>query len=423
MPVLAGLTAALVALALLIAQTIFAQQDARRRGLAEGNALLALQSLLVTMLDAETGQRGYLLTRKEDYLEPYVAARANRDNALVAVAQGVRESKDGRDAAGRLRQLTDAKLEEIDRTIALSRSGRQNEALSLIDADFGKLQMDAIRSEISAQATVRAQERSLAFANAADLENRLLPLVGILGLAIIALVYAGYRAERSRAHAVAEAAQADALREANERAQLLARELNHRVKNLFSVILSIVSLSGRKVSPTGEVVEDIRARIRALSLAHSASQGTGEHARAELRPIVERTMEPYADEEGRRVRIAGPDIDLPVRMITPIGLIVHELATNAVKYGALSRDDGFVEIHWQVDETAADLPHVELCWTESGGPPLAFDTGQPSGSGFGTQMTGLAARQIGGTLEREWPGCGAIARLRFPLDREEPFEA
>ncbi|MCC6827955.1 MAG: CHASE3 domain-containing protein [Novosphingobium sp.] len=423
MPVLAGLTAALVALGLLIAQTTFAQQDARRRALAEGNALLALQSLLVTMLDAETSQRGYLLTRKEDYLQPYVAARANRDKALAAVARGVAEAQDGRDAAGRLRQLTDTKLEEIDRTIALSRSGRQNEALSLIDADFGKLQMDAIRSEIAAQATIRAQDRTAAFANAADLEDRLLPLVGVLCLAILALVYAGYRAERSRAHAVAEAAQADALREANERAQLLARELNHRVKNLFSVVLSIVSLSGRKPSPTGEVVEDIRARIRALSLAHTASQGVGEHSRAELRPIVERTMEPYADPDGQRVRIAGPDIDLPVRMVTPIGLIVHELATNAVKYGALSHDGGMVEIRWQVEETGPDAWHVELCWTETGGPKLAFEADQPAASGFGTQMTGLAARQIGGTLEREWPTFGAVARLRFPLDRAGPDAA
>lgn len=423
MPVLAGLTAALIALAFLIAQTIFAQQDARQRALSEGNALLALQSLLVTMLDAETGQRGFLLTRKEDYLQPYLSARDSRDKALLAVAQGTREAADGRDAAGRLRQLTDAKLDEIDRTIALSRSGRQNEALALVDADFGKLQMDAIRSEISAQAADRVQERRAAFIKAAQLEGRMLPLVGVLGLAILALVYAGYRAERSRAHAVAEAAQADALREANERAQLLARELNHRVKNLFSVILSIVSLSGRKPSPTGEVVEDIRARIRALSLAHTASQGIGEHARAELRPIVERTMEPYADSEGQRVRILGPDIDLPVRMVTPIGLIVHELATNAVKYGALSRDQGVVEIRWQIEETGSDVHHVELCWTESGGPELAFADDKPSGSGFGTQMTSLAARQIGGTLEREWPGGGAVARLRFALERGEVADA
>ena len=134
-------------------------------------------------------------------------------------------------------------------------------------------------------------------------------------------------------------------------------------------------------------------------------------------------MEPYADPDGQRVRIAGPDIDLPVRMVTPIGLIVHELATNAVKYGALSHDGGMVEIRWQVEETGPDAWHVELCWTETGGPKLAFEADQPAASGFGTQMTGLAARQIGGTLEREWPTFGAVARLRFPLDRAGPDAA
>ena len=110
--------------------------------------------------------------------------------------------------------------------------------------------------------------------------------------------------------------------EAGNRQKLMIDELNHRVKNLFSVVLSIVTLSGRKPSPTPEVVEDIRARIHALSLAHSTSQGAGEHSRASLRPIVARTMEPYVGEaeagSGERVRIDGPDIDLPVRMVTPM---------------------------------------------------------------------------------------------------------
>ena len=426
MPVLAGLTAALLALALLIAQTTFAQQDARRRALNEGNALLALQALMVTMLDAETSQRGYLLTRNPDYLQPYFTAKEHRDTALAAIEQASRNAGPlpaGQSPTERLRGMTDAKFEEIDRTIALTRSGRQMEAMALVEADFGKLQMDAIRSEIAGQTAERAGDRAAAFANAAQLEDRLLPLIGILSLAIVGLVVAGYRAERNRAHAVVEAAQADALRDANERAQLLARELNHRVKNLFSVVLSIVTLSGRKPSPTPEVVEDIRARIHALSLAHSTSQGAGEHSRASLRPIVARTMEPYVGEaeagSGERVRIDGPDIDLPVRMVTPIGLIVHELATNAVKYGGLSLPGGAVTIAWRIVRDADGTDHVHLTWTETGGPPIALAHAEPDNPGFGTRMTRLAANQVGGTLECQWPTCGAIAHLRFPLPGAE----
>ena len=112
----------------------------------------------------------------------------------------------------------------------------------------------------------------------------------MLGLAIQALIYAGLRAERSRSQAQAEAEQAGALRGANERTELLARELNHRVKNLFSVILSIVSMSGRKQAASREVVDDIRARIRALSLAHSASQGNSGTSRVDLGPVIVTVM-------------------------------------------------------------------------------------------------------------------------------------
>jgi two-component sensor histidine kinase len=304
----------------------------------------------------------------------------------------------------------------MDRTVALSQAGFREQALAMIQADFGKRQMDAIRRELATTSFDRAVARREAFAHAASLELRLLPLVGVLSLAIVALVYAGFRAERSRSLAEAEAEQAAALREANERTELLARELNHRVKNLFSVILSIVTLSGRKQASNREVVADIRARVRALSLAHSASQGGYGIAHAELGPVIAKTMEPYENEGGKRVRVSGPDVRLPSRMVTPLGLIVHELATNAVKYGALSVEAGTVDIRWAVASDAAETPLLSLTWTELGGPPIAPDTA--GGAGFGSQMTMLAAGQLGGSLEREWPETGAVVRLQFPLPRE-----
>jgi two-component sensor histidine kinase len=236
----------------------------------------------------------------------------------------------------------------------------------------------------------------------------------VLSLVILTLVYAGFRAEGRRAQAEVEAEQAAALREANERTELLARELNHRVKNLFSVILSIVALSGRKQASSREVVEDIRARVRALSLAHSASQGGYGSASVELGPLIARTMEPYADDAGQRVRVRGPDIDLPARMVTPLGLIVHELATNAVKYGALSDPEGTVDIVWAVaSDPTGSADTLTLSWVEAGGPAIA---GAPAGrSGFGSQMTTLAAGQLGGAIEYDWPVSGAAVRLKFPL--------
>jgi two-component sensor histidine kinase/CHASE3 domain sensor protein len=412
MPVFVGLTAALLTLGLVIGQTIVAQREARDRAMYEGDVLLALNQLMTTMLDAETGQRGFLLTGKSGYLAPYIAAKQRRARAAERL-QGFAAKSSRPQFSQRMAhvdRMTDAKFGEMDRTIALAQAGFKDQAMALVQADFGKMQMDEIRHEIASIGAARARDRSNAFARAALLERRLLPLVGVLSLAIMALVYFGFRAERSRSLAEVEAEQAAALREANARTELLARELNHRVKNLFSVILSIVTLSGRKQASGREVVEDIRARIRALSLAHSASQGGYGTAQVELGPVIVKTMEPYADRDGARVRVSGPEVHLPARMVTPIGLIIHELATNAIKYGALAVEAGAVDVRWDVDGEA-----LTLSWIETGGP--AIDAETAAGAGFGSQMTTLAAGQLGGAIEREWPASGAVARIKFPLPR------
>lgn len=415
MPLFIGLAAALLALALVIGQTVFAQQEARTRAMNEGNTLLALNELMGAMLNAETGQRGFLLTGKRDYLAPYLDAKQRRDRAMARLAEISARTPDSAfpQALANLQRMTDTKFTELDRSVALVQAGFKDQALALIQADLGKIQMDAIRREIARLSLDRASRRREAFERAASFESRLLPLVGVLSLIILVLVYAGIRAEGRRSLAEAEAEQAAALREAKEQTELLARELNHRVKNLFSVILSIVSLSGRKQASSREVVEDIRARVHALSLAHSASQGGYGTAHVELGPVIVSTMEPYGDGSGTRVRVSGPEVQLPARMVTPLGLIVHELATNAVKYGGLSIPEGRVEIAWRIDAEAGGQPQLALSWTESGGP--AIDPAQAERAGFGSQMTRLAAGQLGGTLEREWPESGAIVRLKFPL--------
>lgn len=416
MPVFLGLAITLLALALLIGQTVLAQREARSRAIAEGDALLASHQLLAAVLDGETGQRGYLLTRKAEYLSPYNDAKRRLNSAIAALRAA--EARSG-DPAGTARiddiaLLTQAKFIELDRAVALSSAGFGQQALTIVQSDIGKHQMDAIRAEIAAFRDQKARQRLASFERAAQLERRLLPLISILGVAIFLLVIAGFRAERSRAGSAAEAAQAHALREANERAVLLTRELNHRVKNLFSVILSIVSLSARKQSTTSELVEDIRSRIRALALAHDTSQGGASDERTDLGAVISRTMEPYADTDRQRVLLSGCEVALPMRMVTPMGLIIHELATNAAKYGALSNEQGRVEVSWNATPDGEGY-QIELRWTEAGGPPLPGDGANPARAGFGTKMTELAAQQMGGTLVRQWPMEGAVAMLRFPL--------
>ena len=414
MPMFAGLLAALLALALVIGQTIYAQQEARTRAMSEGDTLLVLGELMSAVLNGETGQRGYLLTGKAGYLEPFLDARQRRDRAMARLRaiSGETPSDALTASLARLDRLTNARFEEMDRSVALAKTGFREQALVLVQADFGKMQMDAIRREIAALSADRVEHRSAAFARAETFERRLLPLVGVLSMVILLLVYAGIRAEGRRSLAQAGAEQAAALREAKEQTELLARELNHRVKNLFAVILAIVSLSGRKQTTSAEAVKDIGARIRALSLAHSASQGAPGVASAALGQVIARTMEPYADENGERITLRGPDVALPARLVTPLGLIVHELATNAVKYGALSAAQGRVDIAWEL--TAGEPDELTLTWTETGGPPIDPDA-VPGARGFGSQMTRLAAGQLGGTIAHEWPASGAVVRLTLPL--------
>lgn len=414
MPVLAALAVALMTLAMVSGQTITAQREARALAGIEGDTLFILSGLMSAVLDGETGQRGYLLTGKPDYLAPYLDAKQRRDLAMARLQEVSARTGDTALSAAlaNLDRMTDARFDEMDRSVTLARAGFRDQAIALIQADFGKMQMDAIRREVSRLSLERADRRRAAFARTEALEDRLLPQIAILGITILALIYIGFRAERRRSQAEAEAGQAQALREANHRAELLARELNHRVRNLFTVILSIVSLSGRKPASNDDVVADIRARIRALSLAHSASQGDHGTAMIQLGPVIGRTMEPYADGDGIRVRVSGPEVELPARMVTSIGLIIHELATNAVKYGALSAPGGRVDIHWKLEQ-AAQARELTLTWIEAGGPPI--DPGTAGVTGFGSQMMSLAASQLGGAIEREWSPEGAVVRLKFPL--------
>ncbi|WEK48325.1 MAG: CHASE3 domain-containing protein [Candidatus Andeanibacterium colombiense] len=416
-PVLIAIGATLLALTLAIGQTIVSQREARAVGRASSDALLTLHEVLEATLDAETGQRGYLLTRKDAYLQPYADARRRLDISLGRLRIALRANPTPGDdrSMARLAGLIGHKVAELDRTIALTRTGHVSEAIAVVDQDIGKRQMDAIRHEAGLLMDQKSRGRAVAIARITRLESSLIPLIAVLGAITLGLILLALATERKRAATAAEAAQADALRAANERAGLLARELNHRVKNLFSVILSIVSLSARGNAPRDVMVEDIGARIRALALAHAATQGGDGDEAIDLHSTVSATLQPYALSGTERVSIEGPHVEVPARMVTPLGLIVHELATNAAKYGGFSAEGGTVSVSWELIEDAAGRAAVRLRWEERGGPPprLAEDGAGPSG--FGTRMIALAVSQLDGELDRRWPATGAIAQFEFPV--------
>jgi len=421
--VLVVVSSLFVAIFLLMAQTVIAQRQARQGVMLQDESMLSLNGLMEIMLDAETGQRGFLLTGNGAYLEPYQQAKLKLDPQVGALERmGERSSDDEQQHIARAQQLIRAKIDEMDRTIELARAGMMPSAIALVQTNTGQRDMGELRGELDWLRNDEAMQRQTAFDRVQALESRLLPLVALLGLGLVVLVIVALRGERHRAWAEAEARQFAALRAANAQTQLLARELNHRVKNLFSVVLSIITISARKQAPTTEILDDIRSRVHALSLAHSSSQGSGADENCQLADVITNIMRPYADGHPDRVRLSGPSAELPARMITPMGLLIHELATNASKYGALSVEFGVVEIVWQVDMAASGERTLQLSWIESGGPRLspdgaaaALDKALLPKGGFGSRLTAMAAQQMGGALIREWPETGATVQLVCPL--------
>ena len=410
---LAAMTALLVGIGVLLVQSSMAQHAARDGALAEADAQLALETLNQSLTDAETGQRGYLLTLDPAYLEPYTRATRQLPDNLAAVKLRFMQNTDPAvdRHLGPLDELIRTKLDELGSTVRAAQAGDSTAALELVRTGQGKQTMDRIRQHIAALGQLQRESRDAAFARANDAEARVVPLLLAMWLVLLALLWTGYHGERARARAEIAAAQTGQLRELNARNELLARELAHRVRNLFGVVLSLIGLAARKPGTTAEVISDITQRVHALSRAHNVA--TGEAAgEVQLSALLKSLCQPYSTGDSARptIVIAGTDQPIPEAMVSPFALVIHELATNAAKYGALSVPGGQVTISW--DTPGAEAP-LQIEWRERGGPPpaLAKDTRDQPGSGFGQRMTQAAMRQIGGTLSREFPPEGAVVRM------------
>ena len=157
----------------------------------------------------------------------------------------------------------------------------------------------------------------------------------------------------------------------------LTRELNHRVKNTLANVISIISLTKRGAADIDSYVEALTGRVRAISATHDILTNS-QWAATPLRAVINAEMAPYFAFEDSRLDIAGPEVVLAPNDALSLGLAIHELATNATKYGALSVPDGKVSITW----TREDLEKVKIIWQETQGPEVA----KPQKSGFGTNL-------------------------------------
>jgi PAS domain S-box-containing protein len=162
-----------------------------------------------------------------------------------------------------------------------------------------------------------------------------------------------------------------------ERSQFLLRELSHRSKNLLSVVQAIVGLTVRNSESLQEFANTFSDRLRGLAASNHLLTDNDWNGAA-LDQLVGRQLAPFVELPSSRVRIAGPELVVTADATQSIGLALHELTTNAVKYGALSSPSGKVEIVWDIEGAEGEAA-LRLGWTESGGPPVA----EPKRKGFG----------------------------------------
>ena len=201
-------------------------------------------------------------------------------------------------------------------------------------------------------------------------------------------------------------------RQAEERQRLLVNELNHRVKNTLAIVISIVGQTLRSSPGPDEAFKRIQARLLALSNTHDLLNETSWDG-ATLRDVLRAELKPYQDEE-RRIVLDGGSVELEPKRALALGLIVHELATNAAKYGSLSTSEGRLEVTWHAREVDG-VPHLDLQWLERGGPAAR----KPEGSGFGSRLIERSVRgDLAGEATFEWAEGGLSCRLSFPLHSE-----
>jgi PAS domain S-box-containing protein len=199
-----------------------------------------------------------------------------------------------------------------------------------------------------------------------------------------------------------------------ERLKFLASEIDHRANNLMTVVQGAVALS--RAEGVQELREVILGRLHALAHAHrllAETRWTG----ADLKHLIEEELAPFSlGDDDRRIAVAGPSVALGARAAQAIAMAVHELTTNAFKYGSLSQTGGKVDVSWWID-----LPgHLQLRWVESGGPLVSG----PQRRGFGAAMIDRAmGGELGGGARIEWAPSGLTCELCLPLPPDAAAEA
>ncbi|NNK77852.1 MAG: sensor histidine kinase [Litoreibacter sp.] len=350
------------------------------------------------------------LAQLEWLLDPSAENSVQLRHAQVALGAGIRSLNQPSGIPSvalnllELRQINDAIMAETGQLSAgeLRNSFLHGELNRKSRIFFEKLTRERIRLE-----TLRLEQQL----KAQDIRKATLPALILIALLFVALfVKLVLRYRRDQALAL-RATYLEQVAQESDRADILARELNHRVKNLFAVISAIVSMTARTESEPLTAARKTALRIEALARAHEIS--TNSHGLPEtavpatVTTLLDQVVAPYKPEKAR-FKVRGDNVILPPSMVTPLGLITSELATNALKYGAWSTGDGVIEIDLHA---RADGQLKQLIWTENGGPRIVPDMAWVAG--FGTTLIDLSLRQLNGRISRTWAETGLRLTLQF----------
>jgi two-component sensor histidine kinase len=201
---------------------------------------------------------------------------------------------------------------------------------------------------------------------------------------------------------------------AQEECELVVSEMHHRIKNLFTMASALAAVSSRTTKSKEAMTRDLSQRLAALSDAHDLILiGANTQSRAgELRAILELLLKPHVETDGKasRLTMSIPKLFVGTHSASAIALIVHELATNSIKYGALGSPAGKLSISGH-DQGS----HAEIVWRETGGPPLVA---APRPPGFGSKLVMASVKnQLGGSIEVKWPVDGIVVSLKLSKAR------
>ncbi len=204
---------------------------------------------------------------------------------------------------------------------------------------------------------------------------------------------------------------AEAQRLQAERRELVVGELRHRISNMFTVINGLVVATARSQTDVAAYRDAIVDRITAFAITQLelARQGWADR---DLRDLIMFELKPYAD-EGRRISIEGETVKVQGAAAESLAMTIHELATNAAKYGAFARPDGAVEVNWRRPQGADAASPLIVEWRERGGPPVST----PARKGFGSTVIESSARTLGGRAKLEFAPQGLVCTIEIPADR------